>query len=213
VGFLECNWTDVVAPEVLQGFRADIERRRKKNNEKEMREEKERLRAEKTEEEKRWAAARRKKPSVVRDHSADTGSLVIGGSQAAFQSSSSLDLSAPSSSPPWLSTQDRKGSAFASLASPSTSPVAPRTVWGTRAIVPTSPSLEPEHHEQEIADNDGWLQGWETDLLIDDDLAMRLKASSVQDDDSTKLASTSGNMKKKKAKKITLMTTNARRAA
>jgi hypothetical protein len=213
VGFLECNWTDVVAPEVLQGFRADVERRRKKNNEKEMREEKERLRAEKTEEEKRWAAARRKKPSVVRDHSADTGSLVIGGSQAAFRSSSSLDLSAPSSSPPWLSTQDRKGSAFASLASPSTSPVAPRTVWGTRAIVPTSPSLEPEHHEQEIADNDGWLQGWETDLLIDDDLAMRLKASSVQDVDSTKLPSTSGNMKKKKAKKITLMTTNARRAA
>lgn len=46
VAFLDCDWTDVVAPEVLEGFRGEIERRRKKRVEKEGREERERVKAE-----------------------------------------------------------------------------------------------------------------------------------------------------------------------
>jgi hypothetical protein len=44
VGFLECNWTGVVLPEVLDKFQADIDKRRKRHMEKETREEKDRVR-------------------------------------------------------------------------------------------------------------------------------------------------------------------------
>ena len=49
VGFLECNWTDVVSPEILSQFKDEIEKRRKRNRDKESREERDRVRAEKAE--------------------------------------------------------------------------------------------------------------------------------------------------------------------
>ena len=36
VGFLECNWTDVVVPEILDQFKEEIEKRRKRNRDKGM---------------------------------------------------------------------------------------------------------------------------------------------------------------------------------
>ena len=213
VGFLECNWTDVVAPEVLRGFSEEIEHRRKKNHEKEIREEKERVRAEKSEDERRWASARRKRPSVSEDHFSSAEAAISIGIDDPGQLSSCLDLTAPSASPPWLSSQNRTGSAFASLASPSTSPLAPRTVWGTTAVVPSSPVLQPVDHDHDIPDNDGWLQGWEQDLLHEDDLVVRFQASCISPTDNVGAGPTSGSGKKKKSKKITLMTTNARRGA
>ena len=213
VGFLECNWTDVVDPEILKGFAAEIERRRRKNYEKEIREEKERLRAEKSEDEKRWASTRRKRPSVLQDNFPDAEAFESTENDTTLRAASSVDLTAPSSSPPWLSSQNRNGSAFASLASPSTSPHAPRTVWGTAAIIPSSPPQPPATHEPEAADNDGWLQGWERDLLQEDELLSQMQASSFHGDNSPRVGAGGGNGKKKKAKKITLMTTNARRAA
>ncbi|MCJ1384960.1 hypothetical protein MMC17_008078 [Xylographa soralifera] len=213
VGFLECNWTDVVAPEILRGFSEEIERRRKKNSEKEAREEKERVRAEKSEDERRWATARRKRPSVPENHfsSMDTPTTIGIGNSG--QSSSSLDLTAPSASPPWLSSQNRTGSAFATLASPSTSPLAPRTVWGTTAVVPTSPVVLPVEIDQDLPDNDGWLQGWEQDLLPEDELIAPFQSSYISPTDYVGVGTTNGSGKKKKMKKITLMTTNARRGA
>ena len=207
VGFLECNWTDVVVPEVLDTFKADIERRRKKNMDKEAREEKERMRAEKEEDDKRWAAARRKRPSISRDR-ADSDFLAISNPECL---SPSAGMATVSSSPPWMSSQTRSGSAFAALASPSTSPVAPRTVWGT-VIVPSSPPLQPAEHEHDIPENDGWLQGWEHDLEQEDDLISRVQASSIGEG-SSMVAVMNGSGKRKKNKKITLMTTNARRGA
>ena len=205
VGFLECNWTDIVSPEVLEGFAVEIERRRKKNWEKEFREEKERIRAEKEEDEKRWATARKRRPTPSHD--------VI--TEADFQSlpdSSTTDMAAASSSPPWSSSRLQGGSGFASLASPSTSPVAPKTVWGTRMIVPSSPDLPAVSDEQEPSENDGWLQDWEQDLLQGDDLVAQVEASSLEGSSSNTAISTAGN-KKKKGKKITLMSTNVRRGA
>lgn len=70
VGFLECNWTDVVAPEILVQYKEEIEKRRKRNRDKEYREEKDRLRAEKAEDEARWANARRRRPSIPSEHMA-----------------------------------------------------------------------------------------------------------------------------------------------
>ena len=206
VGFLECDWTDVVGPGVLDRFAAEIERRRRKNREKEVREEKERERAEKEEDDKRWAAARRKRPSISREF------LPEAQLQPDATSRSSVDLTVASASPPWSSSRTRSGSAFASLASPSTSPNAPRTVWGTTAVITASPPLQAVRHEPELPENDGWLQGWERDLLQDDELVAQVQASSI-DEGSSKAGAGLGTGKKKKGKKITLMTTNARRGA
>ncbi|MCJ1288124.1 hypothetical protein MMC26_007479 [Xylographa opegraphella] len=213
VGFLECNWTDVVPPEILREFCEEIERRRKKNSEKQIREEKERVRAEKSEDERRWATARRKRPSVSGTQFSGVEIPTSVGFGTSGQSSLSLDLTAPSTSPPWLSSQSHTGSAFASLASPSTSPLAPRTVWGTTAVVPTSPVVVAVDNDQDLPDNDGWLQGWEQDLIHEDDLVVRLQSSYISPNDNIGLGTTNGSGKKKRMKKITLMTTNARRGA
>ena len=205
VGFLECDWTEIVSPEVLKGFEVEIERRRKKNREKEIREEKERMRAEKEEDDKRWAAARRRRPAPSQD--------VI--SEVDFQplsETSAVDFSAASSSPPWTSPRTQEGSAFASLASPSTSPVASKTVWGTRLIPPTSPVMPAVSDEHEPSENDGWLQNWEKDLLQEEDLVAQIEATTLAEG-SYMQGPASGSGKKKKGKKITLMSTNARRGA
>ena len=214
VGFLECDWTDTVATEVLDKFSSEIERRRKRNREKEVREEKARVRAEKEEDDKRWAAARRKRPSVSKDFINSSSFQQQTGQENSVSYSFSGDLSTNSSSPPWLSSQSKSGSAFASLASPSTSPVTARTVWGTSIVVPTSPPLLAVDHERDLTENDGWLQGWERDLLQDEELVSQVQASSIGESNS-QLGALIGNSHKTKGKKkkITLMTTNARRGA
>ena len=221
VAFLECDWTDLVNPDVLKSFDAEIERRRKKNKDKEMREEKDRIRAEKEEDDKRWAAARRKRPTHPDEAGdrtfAESGfnDLPVPDSSLGITISSSVDLTTASSSPPWPSSQNRTGSAFASLASPSTSPNAPRTVWGTTAIVPTSPRLQVHEPDISASENDGWLEGWERDLLHEEDeLVSQVRATSLGESSaqgSAQVGSLGGGKKKKK--KITLMSTNARRAA
>ncbi|TAQ90942.1 hypothetical protein B7494_g701 [Chlorociboria aeruginascens] len=189
VGFLECNWTDVVGPEILDQFKEEIEKRRKRNRDKETREEKDRLRAEKAEDEAKWANTRRKRPSVTQDSFSNNND---------FDPIPSSSLDAMNASPPWPS---RQGSSFATLASPSTSPSAPRTVWGTAMIVPASPEQPP----QAVNDiDDGWLHSWEDELKAENDLITQVKAVSLNGEGSTLRAPTQG--KRKKAKKITLMT-------
>lgn len=204
VAFLECNWTDVVVPHVLDSFAGEIDRRRKKNWEKEAREEKEREKAEREDDLRGWAAARRKRP-ILSDNIA---------SEADFQplpEAHALDAEIASSSPPWPSSR-AGGSLFASLASPSTSPAAGTTVWGTR-IVPASPEIAPKLQDMDVSENDGWLQDWEQDLLRDEDFVGQVEELSMEPGSSKHggIAITPG--KKKKGKKITLMTTNARRGA
>ena len=204
VGFLECDWTDVVSPETLEGFAVEIERRRKKSREKDIREEKERLKAEKEEDDKRWAAARRRRPTPSHD-------IVSESDFQPLPDASVVDFAAASSSPPWSSLRTQRGSGFASLASPSTSPLASKTVWGTRMIVPTSPDMPAVPDEHEPSENDGWLQGWEKDLL-QDDIGAQVEASSLEPSSSNQAPPTTSN-RKKKGKKITLMSTNVRRGA
>ncbi|KAJ9641443.1 hypothetical protein H2199_005413 [Coniosporium tulheliwenetii] len=208
VGFLECDWEDTIAPEVLEKFKPEIERRRKKNEDKEAREEKARLKAEKDEDEKRWAAARRKRPSIstTRFTADDFRPLV---SAEVADSAASVDADSTSTSPPWPTR--REGSSFASLASPSTSPSAPRTVWGT-AIVPALSPIIPAQEPRPVPSDDGWLQGWEKDLLHEDDeMVAQAQALSLAGEGSKAGAASGG--KKKKGKKITLMSTGVRRGA
>ena len=207
VGFLECDWTDIVSPDILERFSSEIERRRKRNQDKATREEKERIRAEKEEEDKKWAAARRRRPSLSRDirSEMDFGPL---------PESSGIDITASSSSPPWPSARDgQQGSAFASLASPSTSPITQKTVWGTRIAAPSTPPMDAIVQENDVPENDGWLQDWETQLLREDEMMAQMEAASLQTGSDTKQVRGSGGGKKKKGKKITLMSTNAKRGA
>ena len=204
VAFLECDWTDIVPPEVLNGFTPEIERRRKRNHEKELREEKERVRAEKEEDDKRWATARRRRPTPSQD-------VISEGDFHPLPEVSVADFVAASSSPPW-SSRSQSGSAFASLASPSTSPAATKTVWGTRIVAPPSPPLAAALQEHEPSENDGWLQGWEKDLLQEGDLVARFEANAIEASGCEQRGTSAGS-KRKKGKKIMLMTTNVRRGA
>lgn len=201
VAFLECDWTDTVPAEVLEKFKPEIERRKKRNEEKEAKEEKERARVEKIEENKSYAAARRRRPSpaVQRFKAEDFEPLSTPHIPEGAEVSESFGQE--STSPIF-----RQGSGFASLGSPGTSPNASRTVWGTAAIANTSPTIT----AQDIGPpaDDGWLQGWERELLDEDQLVEQLESASL-----ASTAPSQGGGKKKKGKKITLMSTNARRGA
>jgi hypothetical protein len=205
VNFLECDWTDTVAPEILEKFQPEIERRRKRNEDKEAMEEKARVNAEK-EEEKRYAHLRRRRPEAESTEWLADDFQPVSGTENGESDSAST-------SPPWAT--QRQGSSFASLASISTSPSTSRTVWGTPAIVPPSPHMGAVAVEQELAD-DGWLQGWEKDLLHEDDQLVA-QAQAISLGESSKAGATNnssgGGGKKKKAKKITLMSTGVRRGA
>jgi hypothetical protein len=209
VSFLECDWTDIINPTVLANFSSEIERRRKRNHEKDMREERERIRAEKEEDDKRWAAARRKRPSAIEKSLSESDFQTLAHQDPANAGSSPGDTSVMSSTPPWA--VPRTHSSFAMLATPGTSPENPRTVWGTTAVAPMSPHVEPVARESQPID-DGWLQDWERDLLGNDDAVAMVEAS-LSGEGSSKVAPAPGGGRKKKNKKITLMSTNARRGA
>ena len=202
VGFLECDWTDIVPEDILQTFSTELERRRKRNKDKEMREDREKMRSEKEEEDKKWAAIRRRRPSIP---TADDGTQSF--RQSEPSASHKVDFpthSVSASSPPWT----RKRAGFTSLASPSTSPSGPKTVWGTTVVPPSeSPPLQPVA-APEPQEHDGWLLGWEQDLLREEELVTQAQNMSIAEQ-----ASTPSSGKKKKNKKITLMSTNGRRAA
>ena len=226
VGFLECDWTDTVPPAVLDQFKNDIERRRRRNMDKEAREEKERIIAERMAD-KEYAAARRKRPSFAVDSAFSVNDFQPLGVGEAAGSALSIDDS--SSSPPWANRTE--GSTYATLASPGTSPAASRTVWGTSAI----PLSSPEMRAIKGPVDDGWLQGWERDLMGDEELVARVQAASLGESSSSAARynsagasgaataaaaaaaavapSAPGGGKKKKGKKITLMSTTARRGA
>lgn len=198
VNFLECDWRDVVVPEVLEPFRSETEKRRKRNREKEAREEKDRIRAEKEEEDKRWAAARRKRPSIGSVSEAPFSAQDFQ-PLASHQDPSLFDTGTSSASPPRTSSQ------FGALASPSGSPPGARTVWGTAAVASLSPALEPPRP------NDGWLQGWEDELLAQQE--SEIIAQTTAEGQSLGTSASTGGGKKKKKNKITLMSTNSQRGA
>ena len=205
VSFLECDLTEIVPLVVLRQFSGDIERRRKKNHEKQGHEEREKARIEREEEEKKWAITRRKRNSFTRD-SAENG-------DCGWESLATLDatidvLADQSSSPPrWPS---RRGSAFTALATPSTSPDAQTTIWGTPAVAPRL--QEDLAHTNEPSQEDGWLQGWENNLQ-NTPLALSDPERPVTKDAPSRSDAFEGRNRKRKGKKITIMSTNARRAA
>ncbi|KAK1145430.1 hypothetical protein N8T08_004305 [Aspergillus melleus] len=197
VNFLECDWRDVVVPEILEQFGAETGRRRKRNKEKELREEKDRVRAEK-EDDKRWVASHRKRSSM------GMGISDPPFSDRDFQplASGAYDIGSSSASPPQPSSN------FGALASPSTSPPGARTVWGTAAVAHSQPTdLQPG-----VAPRDGWLEGWEEELFAQQERELIAQTAIEAGSSDPPPSSTTGG-KKKKGKKITLMSTNIQRGA
>jgi hypothetical protein len=208
VSFLECDWTDLINSSVLEMYKGDILRRRRRNHDKEAREERDRIRAEKEDDEKRMSSIRRRRPSLIEKSFSESDFQPLASREML---GSSPGESALASTPPW--GNQRQHSSFATLATPGTSPDTHRTVWGTTAVAPASPPLTAAPEPAQPVD-DGWLQGWEKDLLDESD-ALAMVDASIQAESSTKSGSTGGQGggKKGKKKKITLMSTNARRAA
>lgn len=192
VNFLECDWTDLVSPAVLEKFSADINKRRKRNMDKAAREEKDSMRAEK-EEERRWASARRRRSSLTGIAEMSDRPFSENDFQPLGSDSVHVDTSMTSASPPRGGEQS-----FGPLASPGSSPPTQRTVWGTTAVASSSDIPQPPRSR-----DDGWLRGWEEELYAEQqEIALSGGGN----------AAPSGG-KKKKGKKITLMSTTARRAA
>ncbi|OJK03263.1 hypothetical protein ASPACDRAFT_114186 [Aspergillus aculeatus ATCC 16872] len=186
VNFLECDWRDVVQPEVLQEFKSETDRRRKRNRDKEAREEKDRIRAEREENEKGWASAYRKRLSIGSSSDPPFSDRDF---QPLASGASGLEMSPPEEG---------------GLESSSASPPSSRTVWGTAAVAPLShPS------SSQAATSDGWLRGWEEELWAQQE--REALAQSAAEGASTPASSSGG--KKKKNKKITLMSTNIQRGA
>lgn len=213
VGFLECDWTDTVSPDILKDFAVQIDRRRKRHSEKDAREEKDRVRIEKASEREIAHIRRNKRPSIPNDlFSADNLPTLPG-------SANDSSANEAGSSPPWA---HRTTSAFAHLASPGTSPNAQRTVWGTAAVATDADyaNLPPD---SDFAVSDGWLQGWEKDMMREEDELVAQAAQMSMQNGGDVSASAGGNdaggggggkgKKGKKGKKITLMSTSNRRTA
>lgn len=213
VSFLECDWTDLVSPDILEKFAPEVNRRRKRNMEKAAREEKERIRAEKEEDDQRLAAIRRKRSSISAPSNqpfsdSDFQPLAI---PSRADAAAPSDSSIPSTSPPFGLSRGRGHSSFAALASPSSSPPRNRTVWGTAAVDSPGPEPLPAAYRIENQADDGWLQGWERDLLLQQEQEQIRALEGIGTPNSG--GGGTGGSKRKKNKKITLMSTNARRAA
>ena len=212
ISFLECDWTDIVPPEILATFADEIERRRKRNREKATQEERERLQAERLE------------AATIRDArrhfgGVDEGVTVRFGNAAADEPpvdfNDFLPLGAEGGTTP---PNPRAG--FSSLSDMSTSPSGRRTVWGTPAIagapeaMPTRPQMD-----------DGWLRDADVlETLGAADLAVQFEALGVEPSGASSgvegagtggggggTGGGAGGGKKKKKQKITLMSTGGRR--
>ncbi|KAI5304949.1 hypothetical protein KEM56_005637, partial [Ascosphaera pollenicola] len=235
VNFLECDWSEVVEQGVLDAFDAEIKRRRKRHWEKKATEDREKVRAEKAEREM-WASTTRiggpaglggeSEGFSVRRPFTDVDfpmGLASADTHASHEDAGAADTN----------TSDGLESASASA---SASAAGQKTVWGTVAPPPSDPNYIPPPPE-----DDGWLKDWEQDLRLQELMLSEQQEGRGQGqgqglgpdrpgegenenegaDGSTSATATATSTaglsgtgkKKKKGKKITLMSTTARRAA
>ncbi|KAI2463627.1 hypothetical protein F4781DRAFT_426198 [Annulohypoxylon bovei var. microspora] len=194
VSFLECDWTDIVPPDILDTFSSDLERRRKLHRDKAAQEERERLQAERLEASAIGRSARRHFDQANGDKFEPTPTM----NSEDFQPLGAVEGTTPPNPRP----------GFSQLADMSTSPSTSTTVWGTR-VIPTSPELAPVLDDEV---NDGWLK--DDEFLGAADLAMQMEALSMDGGGagpSNASGTASGKKKKKQKQKITLMSTGGRR--
>ena len=217
IAFLECDWTDIVPAEVLETFSVEIDQRRKRKLEKDSREERARIKAESRHEENRWALAKHKKELLADDYEQGLSTTMTTQSMNEVEPDGGTSSSAMEAASPPLGNDFHSGeeSSVAGLASPSTSPAQGRTVWGT-PLVHLPGETEPATSMPASDDNGGWLPDWERDLMLQEQALVGLEFTGT-------IASGSGPApsqgkgaqggKKKKFKKVTLMTNGGKRGA
>ncbi|KAJ6258608.1 hypothetical protein Dda_6655 [Drechslerella dactyloides] len=198
VAFLECDWTDIVPPEILGRFRADLERRRRKKLDKDNREERERARAEREEDEKRWITARKDRAAAGGGPEDEIG-LAMEISRREFDIANGGVLFETLEEEEGLVPNGPK-LGFGSL--PQSSPPNSRTVWGTPAIAGGAAVPEPQEAPMKAEPDSGWLDGWEKEAVA---IEQAVK--------NTGSGSGGGTKGKKKFKKVTLMTNTGKRGA
>ncbi|KAL1835691.1 hypothetical protein VTJ49DRAFT_6210 [Mycothermus thermophilus] len=207
ISFLECDWTDIVPPEILATFADEIERRRKRNREKAAQEERERLQAERLEQ----AALRDSRRHFA---TPEEGVTIRFGDAGLHEPLVDMDDFVPLGGAPGT-TPPNPRAGFSSLSNVSTSPTGPRTVWGTPLVGGPPETVAPAPRV-----DDGWLRPDEIlETLETADLTAQLealgvdggKASGSGSNGATAAGGGGGGGKKKKKQKITLMSTGGRR--
>ncbi|KAH8887717.1 hypothetical protein GQ53DRAFT_749395 [Thozetella sp. PMI_491] len=201
ISFLECDWTDIVPAEILDAFSEEIERRRKRNRDKATQEERERIQAERIE-----AAALRGGRRGL--DTVDEQVTVRFGTSPSEPGMLDLNEFQPLGSQATTPPNPRPG--FSQLSDLSTSPSAPKTVWGTPAI-PGEPGMAPIRAQPA---DDGWMKDADfLESLGAADLAVQMEALGVDEPSNRNHGSAAGGGggKKKKKQKITLMSTGGRR--
>lgn len=197
VGFLECDWTDIVPPETLEKFKPDIERRRRNKRDKELKEERDRICAEKLEHEERWASARQRgHETFAKKESWDDDFVALAPPERA-QSVDEESSFAPGTSP----------TASSSLGGAGPSSYG-RTVWGTPAVPGAEEPVYRAHEEN------GWLEDWERDLILEQEMLAQIEMEESMEGGSSaggRAPSHGKGQKKKKFKKVTLMTNGGKR--
>ena len=193
VSFLECDWSEIVDPEVLATFSSEIEKRRRTRREKLVREEKERENEERNRRfGRRLFTGHAEDDVYVESKPPETEDIkwVIANATASAQPGTSPDVAAiPPSGPSQLAN------------SPETS--VERTVWGTPRVTSsiTTPALPSTPEETAANDSDEpgesggmWVPNWEEMLKAD-----RADGSKIN------------GSRKKKGKKLVLMSNSVHR--
>ena len=164
--FPECDYTDIVSPEILENFIIEIDQRRKPKLEKDSRQERARIKVESWDKENRCALVKLGKelladdyeqslPTTMANQSIKETELYGGASSSAMESASR---------PLGTDFHSEEESSGAGLASSSTSPAQRRSVWGT-PLVHFLEETEPATYIPASDDNGGWLLYWEQDLI------------------------------------------------
>ncbi|KAK9367337.1 hypothetical protein V1509DRAFT_182304 [Lipomyces kononenkoae] len=190
---LECDWTDVVKPEVLEQFAEDLEKRRKQRRDKDVKEERARQKAVKEEEESRYRdqLAGGSHRAGVDSPFREGGILDDFGSYEQFPELIRGSPISDSSAWPTLSPSSSEN-----VITPSSSPVARTTVWGTPAVSFSRVGDALGVNDEPEATDDAW-SNW-----VDD----KLSEQTAREDSVSSTASSSSG-KKKKPKKLVLMST------
>ena len=210
IAFLECDLTDIVSPAILNQFAQELYRRRKQNWETLAREEREKSQTEREEEEKRWDAISRTQSGI----SEDAETFEWHGRFPRIPGSKNLKNAQVIGSSAEYLWHSRAEYTVDASASPSSSPSTNKTVWGTPAIAP--PLSEDDAQKGEVppqVEDDGWNQIWNDDCVQATFLEPGSNGLSENNDIAQHNKIAGRPLRKKKGKKITLMTTNARRAA
>ena len=196
VTFLECDWTDIVPPETLEKFKSDIERRRKRKRDKETKEERERIRAEKLEEDEKWSALRHRRRESA------------GFLKEKFKDEDFVALGHPES----VDGEPVLGTSSSQTTDSSATAPHQRTVWGTPVIAGSQEESAP----RVAGDNSGWLLDWERELLLEEEMLAQIELEEGMgkpggSGSGDRAPSHGKGQKKKKFKKVTLMTNGGKR--